>query len=235
MAQRCVQTAALQLSAAASPVHMAQPRQLLPGSRGAISFSHRKNYSLLLCNAHLSHISSTRNFCIQLQQKKKSSVNSTSTNLSVVTLLCNRDDSLTCCEWVNHGESAASARQWRSRKSFRLWEDRWEEAERLSGGRLAEREAGRRGSSFSPGRAALKFEPRLSEQRVDVELPSHKGNTSALYQILLPFHSSLPSAPSHSLFPRIEFAAAHIIFSKEIVFMWTNKYLICHCCLFLKG
>lgn len=106
---------------------------------------------------------------------------------------------------------------------------RWGEAERVSGGQLPPWEAGRRGSSFSPGSAARKFQPRLAEPRVAVELPSHKGNMSGLYQILLPFHSSLPSAPSHSLFPRIEFAAAHIIFSREIVLIRTNKYLICHC------
>lgn len=105
--------------------------------------------------------------------------------------------------------------------------------ERFSGGQLPPWAAGRRGSSFSPGSAALKFQPRLAEPRVDAELPSHKGNMSGLYQILLPFHSSLPSAPSHSLFPRIEFATAHIIFSREIVLLWTNKHLICHCCLFL--
>lgn len=106
--------------------------------------------------------------------------------------------------------------------------------QRFSGGQLPPWEAGRRGSSFSPGSAAPKFQLRLAEPRVDVELPSHKGNMSGLYQILLPFHSLLPSAPSHSLFPRIEFAAAHIIFSREIVLIWTNKYLICHCCLLLK-
>lgn len=95
---------------------------------------------------------------------------------------------------------------------------------RFSGCQLAPREASRRGSSFSPGSAALKFQLRLAERRVDVELPSHKENTSGLYQILLPFHSLLPSAPSHSHFPRIEFAAAHVIFSREIVLIWTNKY-----------
>lgn len=151
-----------------------------------------------------------------------------------MTLLYNREDGLTCCEWVNHRESAAPAWRWRSWKSSRLCEGRWEEAERFSGRQLPPWEAGRRGSSFSPGSAAPKFQLRLAEPRVDVELPSHKGNMSGLYQILLPFHSLLPSAPSHSLFPRIEFAAAHIIFSREIVLIWTNKYLICHCCLLLK-
>lgn len=45
----------------------------------------------------------------------------------------NSGDSLTCCERVNHRESAATLWCCRSRKSSRHCEGRWEEAERVSG------------------------------------------------------------------------------------------------------
>lgn len=82
--------------------------------------------------------------------------------------LYNSEDGLTCCEWIMVNQLLW---RWRSRKSSRLCEGRWEEAEGFSGGQLAPSEAGRRGSSFSPGSAAPKFQPRLTEQRVDVEPP----------------------------------------------------------------
>lgn len=206
------------------------------GSRGVISPSQRKNYSLLLCNTRLRHIFRTLNFCIHLHPKTSLSELYKHKSLCFSLWLCCIREKMAwpdASEWtivnqllqrgvLGHGNPLGSVRAGGKKRRD------------SPAGSLAPWEASRRGSSFSLCSAALKFQLGLAEPRVVVKLSSHKGNTSGLYQILLPFHSSLPSSPSHSLFPRIEFSAANIIFSKEIVLKWTNKYIVCHCYLLLK-
>lgn len=164
------------------------------GSRGLISPSHKKNYSLLLSNTHLRHISLYSQLLYPLTPKKNSlsELYKHKSLCFALWLRCITEKTAwpAASEWTivnqllrrgaeGHGNPLGSVRAG-GKKRRDSPAGNWHREKPAGGGALSLR-------ALLP----WKFQPRFAELRVDVELPSHKENTSGLYQILLPFHSSL--------------------------------------------